>query len=112
MAMPDAVKALFRLEATPLQALTRKVYNVGSFNPSALEFCDRVRRAFPGTEVRFEPDARRQGIVDSWPVDIDDAAARADWGWQPEYDFPRAFDEYLIPAVTGRYHRGNHNAGR
>src|SRR5205807_1117423 len=29
--------------------------------------------------------------------------ARADWGWAPAYDFARAFDEYLIPAVTRRY---------
>jgi nucleoside-diphosphate-sugar epimerase len=107
MAMPDAVKALLLLEATPRQALSRKVYNIGSFNPSALEISEIVRRAFPGTEVRFEPDTRRQGIVDSWPVDVNDAAARADWGWQPDYDFHRAFEEYLLPAVTRRYsHRG------
>jgi nucleoside-diphosphate-sugar epimerase len=108
MAMPDAVKALLRLEATPRQALSRKVYNIGSFNPSAAEFCDRVRRDFPGIEIEFNPDPRRQGIVDSWPVDVDDSAARADWGWQPDYDFSRAFDQYLIPAVTRRYQRGSH----
>src|SRR5262249_36294010 len=35
MAMPDAVTALLALEAAPRDALSRKVYNVGSFNPSA-----------------------------------------------------------------------------
>jgi nucleoside-diphosphate-sugar epimerase len=106
MAMPDAVKALLRLEAAPRHTLSRKVYNVGSFNPSAAEFYERVRRAFPGTEVRFEPDTRRQSIVDSWPVDVDDSAACTDWGWEPDFDFARAFDQYLIPAVTRRYQRG------
>jgi nucleoside-diphosphate-sugar epimerase len=110
MAMPDAVKALLRLEATPRQSLSRKVYNIASFNPSAEEFCDRVRKAFPATRVRFEPDARRQSIVDSWPVEVDDAAARSDWGWEPDYDFQRAFDQYLIPAVTRRYQRGGEEA--
>ena len=60
-------------------------------------------RAFPDARVTFEPDLKRQSIVDSWPVDVDDAAARADWGWEPGYDMRRAFDEYLIPAVSRRY---------
>jgi nucleoside-diphosphate-sugar epimerase len=103
MAMPDAVAALLALEAAPRDALSRQVYNVGSFNPSAGEVADRVRRAFPAARVTFEPDVKRQGIVDSWPVDVDDSAARADWGWSPAYDLDRAFDEYLVPAVRRRY---------
>jgi len=105
MAMPDAVQALLDLEAAPREQLTRKVYNVGSFNPSASEVAERVRQAFPEAQVHFEPDAKRQVIVDSWPVDVDDSAARADWNWQPAYDLDRAFEEYLIPAVTKRYRR-------
>jgi nucleoside-diphosphate-sugar epimerase len=84
-------------------ALSRKVYNVGSFDPSAGEVYEHVRRAFPDARVTFEPDAKRQGIVDSWPVTVDDAAARADWGWEPGYDLDRAFDEYLLPVVARRY---------
>jgi threonine 3-dehydrogenase len=106
MAMPDAVQALLDLEAAPLERLSRKVYNIGSFNPSAREWSERVGRAFPEAQVTFEPDVKRQGIVDSWPVDVDDSAARADWGWAPRFDFDRAFDSYLIPAVRGRYRRG------
>jgi threonine 3-dehydrogenase len=53
--------------------------------------------------VTFAPDAKRQSIVDSWPLDVDDSAARADWDWAPGYDLQRAFDEYLIPAVRRRY---------
>jgi hypothetical protein len=34
---------------------------------------------------------------------VDDAAARADWGWAPRYDLHSAFAEYLIPAVVERY---------
>src|SRR5262245_55848810 len=77
MAMPDAIKALLDLaSASPTQKLTRKVYNVGSFNPSAEEVLARVKKAFPEAQVRFVPDIKRQGIVDSWPVDVDDSAAR------------------------------------
>src|SRR3954447_25782790 len=72
MAMPDAVEALLRLELSPRDALSRQVYNVGSFNPSARELYERVRGAFPEARVTFEPDVKRQGILDSWPIDVDD----------------------------------------
>jgi hypothetical protein len=41
--------------------------------------------------------------VDSWPEDVDDAAARRDWGYAPKHDLRAAFDEYLLPAVRARY---------
>jgi nucleoside-diphosphate-sugar epimerase len=102
MVMPDAVRSLLALAAAPREALTRKVYNVGSFNPSAGEVAERVRKAFPGARVSFEPDRKRQGIVDSWPIDVDDSAARQDWHWEPGYDLERAFEEHLVPAVVRR----------
>ncbi len=103
MAMADAVKSLLRLSAAPRERLTRLVYNVTSFSLSAGEILGRVTQAFPHAAVTFQPDMKRQAIVDSWPADIDDSAARADWGWQPDYDAERAFSEYLIPAVIQRY---------
>ena len=45
MAMPDGVEALLQLAAAPREALTRTVYNVGAFNPSAEEI--RVARRSP-----------------------------------------------------------------
>jgi hypothetical protein len=48
-------------------------------------------------------DEKRQGIVDSWPADVDDAAARRDWGHRPRFDFDAAFGEYLIPSIRKRY---------
>jgi threonine 3-dehydrogenase len=112
LTMPDAVAALLRLESAPRPALSRKVYNVTSFNPSAAEFHDRVTHAFPAAHVTFEPDLKRQGIVDSWPADVDDSAARGDWGWLPEYDLDRAFADYLVPAVTRRYRSRKEEGGR
>lgn len=103
MAMPDAIEALLQLEAAPRQQLSQHVYNVTAFNPSAGEFFERVRRAFPKAQVTFTPDLKRQRIVDSWPLDVDDSAARADWGWRPHYDLERAFEEYLIPGVSRQY---------
>lgn len=103
MVMPDAVKSLIQLEAADRNRLTQTVYNVTSFNPSAQEIYDITIEAFPNARITFAPDAQRQGIVDSWPADIDDSAARRDWDWQPDYDIERAFKEYLIPSIRERY---------
>jgi threonine 3-dehydrogenase len=103
MAMPDAVDALLRLAEAPRERLTRTVYNIGAFNPSAAEVETIVREAFPKAEITTKVDVKRQGIVDSWPTDVDDSAARRDWGLSPRYDLGRAFREYLIPTIRERY---------
>ena len=103
MAMPDAVKALIGLTAASPEALSRRVYNITSFSLSAIEFRDWVRKSFPMSDVSFEPDVKRQAIVDSWPADLDDSAARRDWGWAPDYDVERSFNEYLVPNIRKRY---------
>jgi threonine 3-dehydrogenase len=105
MAMPDAIEALLRLAAAPRASLTLPAYNVQAFNPSADEIRGIVQREFPGAQVTFEVDERRQGIVDSWPGEVDDSAARRDWGFAPRYDLERAFGEYLLPAIRARYAR-------
>ena len=104
MAMPDAVSALVQLATVERDQLRRSEYNVTSFSLSAAEFRDRVLAAFPGAVITFDPDQRRQGIVDTWPAGLNDKAARRDWGWAPAYDIDRAFDEYLIPNIRERYH--------
>jgi len=103
MAMPDAVAALLQLTAAPREALSRLVYNITSFSLSASEFRDWVLKYFPQAAITFEPDLKRQGIVDSWPADLDDSAARRDWGWQPDYEAERSFGEYLVPNISQRY---------
>ena len=105
MAMPDGVDALLALAAAPRDRLTRSAYNLTAFNPSASEIRDVVLAAFPNATINYKVDAKRQGIVDSWPAAVDDSAARRDWGFSPTYDFDRAFREYLIPTIRQRYHR-------
>jgi nucleoside-diphosphate-sugar epimerase len=103
MVMPDAVNAIMQLAQAPRAALTRTAYNLSAFSPSAEEIHAVVLKAFPGAEISWDNDAKRQIIVDSWPAEVDDDAARRDWGFAPKYDFARAFDEYLIPTIRERY---------
>jgi threonine 3-dehydrogenase len=103
MAMPDGIEALLRLARAPKASLTRTAYNLSAFNPSADEVRQEVLRTFPGADLTWHTDTKRQGIVDSWPEDVDDGAARRDWGFAPVYDFTRAFRDYLIPTIGSRY---------
>jgi len=103
MAMPDGVEVLLKLAAAPRATLSKTAYNVGAFNPSADEFRAEVLKAFPKADISFTNDVKRQGIVDSWPADVNDSAARADWGYAPQYDFRRAMEEYLLPMIRQRY---------
>jgi nucleoside-diphosphate-sugar epimerase len=103
MAMPDAIKSLMVLTDAPREKLNHQVYNIAAFALTAGEFHDRAVKAFPGAKITFEPNPRRQGIVDSWPEDIDDSLARAEWGWKPDYDVDKFFDEYFLPEIRKRY---------
>jgi threonine 3-dehydrogenase len=105
MAMPDGVEALLALAEAPRERLTRTAYNVSAFSPTAEQIRDVVMQAFPRANLTWKVDEKRQGIVDSWPADVDDSAARRDWGFAPRYDFERAFTEYLIPEIRRRYAR-------
>lgn len=103
MAMPDGVEALLSLAAAPREALTRRTYNIGAFAPTAEDIAAEVRKAYPSAEITYVPHPKRQAIIDSWCADVDDSAARADWGWAPAYDQQRSFADYLIPNIARVY---------
>jgi len=106
MTMPDGVEALLKLAEAPKERLSRTAYNVAAFSPSAEQIRTIVLEAFPGATISWLEDTKRQGIVDSWPADVDDSAARRDWGFAPRYDEARAFAEYLVPTIRARYGKG------
>ncbi len=103
MVMPDAIKALIQISKVERKSLTQDVYNVASFSVTALEISELIKKVFPNAKINYTPDKNRQKIVDSWPKELDDSKARNDWGWKPDYDFQKAFSEYLIPEIQNRY---------
>lgn len=99
MYMPDGVRALLELSDADRSKLSRCIYNIAAFSPTAVEIADTVRAALPGgADFTFDPDPVRQGILDSWPSALDDQNARRDWGWAPRYDLAGMTAE-LLPAV-------------
>jgi nucleoside-diphosphate-sugar epimerase len=105
MVMPDAVEALITLASAPRERLSRHAYNVAAFNPSAEEIREAVLRAFPDAQIDWDIDRQRQAILDSWPADVDDSAARREWDFAPRYDFQHALEDYLLPTIRERYSR-------
>lgn len=103
MTMPDGVEALLRLATALRPQLTRTVYNVSAFSPSAADIQGIVAKAFPRAHLTTQVDRKRQGILDSWPAAVDDDAARRDWGFAPRYNLDQAFRDYLIPTIRTRY---------
>ena len=102
MTMPDAIQSILDLLAADSKSLTRRTYNVGAFAPTAEEVADLLRESFSNAEITYSVDQRRQRFLDTWPADVDDSAARADWGYDPAHTFRPAFEEYLLPALLDR----------
>lgn len=103
MVMPDGIQALLALAEAPAENLNQRVYNINSFSVTALEFKEMILRFIPQAQIDFVPVPHRQAIVDSWPRDVNDDAARRDWQWSPQYGFESAFSDLLVPRVRKHY---------
>ncbi|MFZ4527503.1 MAG: NAD-dependent epimerase/dehydratase family protein [Undibacterium curvum] len=82
--MPDAIRATISLmDADATKLSVRSSYNVAglSFNPR--ELAAAIKQNLPAFDIHYAPDSR-QAIAASWPQSLDDAQARADWGWQAQ----------------------------
>jgi nucleoside-diphosphate-sugar epimerase len=85
MYMPDALKALVDLARAERSSLRYCNYNVASLSFSAGEMAQAIRKIIPGFTCSYVPD-ERQKIADTWPQRLNDAAAREDWSWSPQWD--------------------------
>ncbi len=95
MFMPDAIRGTIDLmEADPAKVKIRSSYNLSgiSFNPH--ELAAGIKKHIPEFTISYKPDFRQQ-IAESWPESINDADARADWGWHHEYDLSAMTDVML-----------------
>ena len=102
MYMPDAIKAALDLmEADPERLRHRNAFNV-----SAMTFCPEdqaaiIRRYIPEFEISYAIDPVRQAIANSWPNNLEDYAARVEWGWEPAYDLD-AMTRDMLRVLTAR----------
>ena len=87
MYMPDALRAAMELmNADPARLKHRNAFNVTAMQLTPEKLSAAIARHVPGFATDYDVDPVRQSIAESWPRRIDDSAARAEWGWKPEYD--------------------------
>ena len=87
MYMPDAIDGMMKLMAADATKLRhRNAFNVTAMSITPTELVTEIRKHIPGFVIDYEVDPVRQAIADSWPMSIDDSAARTEWGWLPRYD--------------------------
>ena len=87
MYMPDALKAAVDImEADPSKLVHRNSFNIASMSFAPEDVFAAIKKIIPDAKMRYEADPVRQAIADSWPDNMDDSCARAEWGWQPHYD--------------------------
>ena len=87
MYMPDAMKAAIDLmETNPDKLQHRNAFNVTAMSVAPENIADEIRKIIPEFLLDFKIDPLRQAIADSWPNNMDDSAARQEWGWEPEYN--------------------------
>ena len=91
----DAVRGFLDLHDAPAKNLSRRVYNIAGISPSAEELAQAIRVHVPNVQHTYRPDPLKCAIVESWPTQIDDSAARKDWGWDSTWNLERTTDEVI-----------------
>ena len=87
MYMPDALKAAVDImEADPSRLIHRNSFNIASMSFAPEDVFAAIKKIIPDARMHYEVDPVRQAIADSWPDNMDDSCARAEWGWTPHYD--------------------------
>ena len=96
MYMPDAIKSILDLmEADPSKLIHRNAFNIAAMSFAPEDLAAEIMKHIPDFRLDYTVDPVRQEIADSWPNSLDDSAARAEWGWKPEYDIAKMTADML-----------------
>ena len=104
MYMPDAIDAAINL----MEADASKLKHRNAFNVSAMSFdpeiiANEIKKHIPDFVMNYDVDPVKQGIAESWPNNMDDSSARAEWGWNPKYTLDVMTEDML--KVIGEKHK-------
>jgi threonine 3-dehydrogenase len=91
----DVIQAILALLNAPEARLTRRVYNIYAFSPTAEELAGAIGKRLPSARFDFQPDSSLAQLIESWPIGIVDESARHDWGWNPKFNLETAVNAFL-----------------
>jgi nucleoside-diphosphate-sugar epimerase len=105
MYMPDCLKSVMDLMEADFNKLRHHAdFNLAAMSFTPAELAAEIRTHIPEFTIDYKPDFR-QAIADSWPMSIDDSAAREEWGWAPAYDI-RAMVKDMLEVLSRRQAAG------
>jgi len=103
--MPDVIRGTIALAAADASRLRHHAdFNMAGFSFAPRDLAAEIQKHIPDFVITYEPDFR-QAIADSWPMSIDDSAARQEWGWRPEYDLATMTAD-MLAKLQRRYAEG------
>lgn len=92
----DVIHGMLKFIQAPEEPLTRRVYNLHGFSPPAESIGEAIKTRLPGFEYSFDPLPDVLKVIDAMPGDMDDSAARKEWGWDPQFDLDKMAEDFLI----------------
>jgi nucleoside-diphosphate-sugar epimerase len=108
MYMPDCLKSVMDLMEADFGRLRHHAdFNLAAMSFTPAELAAEIKKHIPEFRCEYKPDFR-QAIADSWPMSIDDSAAREEWGWKPDYDLA-ATTKDMLAALSKRHAEGKLN---
>lgn len=102
MYMEDAINAIIQLmEADGVKLINRNAYNLSAMSIEPEMVKEAIQEYYPEFELDYEVDSVRQAIADSWPNSIDVSCARAEWGFDPQYDLNK-MTKVMLEAIEDK----------
>jgi nucleoside-diphosphate-sugar epimerase len=96
MYMPDAIDAAINLmTADSKQLKHRNAFNVTAMSFTPQQLAAEIQKHIPEFTIAYSVDPLRQAIADSWPRHMNDSAAKAEWGWQAQFDLSAMVKDML-----------------
>ena len=94
--MPDALKAAVQLmDADPATLKHRNSFNITAMSFTPAQLFAAIKKRIPSATFSYDVDPVKAGISASWPDKMDDACARQEWGWDPQWDLDQMVDDML-----------------
>ncbi|MFW6291993.1 MAG: NAD-dependent epimerase/dehydratase family protein [Spirochaetota bacterium] len=94
----DVVDGILRLLDAPESSISRRVYNLHGFAPSAGDIANAIADRVPGFSYEFAPQEINMQVLGPMPTVHEDASARREWGWEPRFGLEQCADDMIRAA--------------
>ncbi len=100
----DVVRALISLKKADKAKLRQQVYNIHGFTTTMRQEAESIKKYIPNAKIKFEQDKSEamRNAARALSYELDDTAAREDFGWQPRYLLDEMVEDFVKEVKAGR----------